>query len=69
MLVGMLGCAIYRLRDRLPFVQSMLNRAGIKAGASMPRNSSNWREVEGDEEALFVAEHIDDGFHLQGLRR
>ncbi|TPX58534.1 hypothetical protein PhCBS80983_g03094 [Powellomyces hirtus] len=70
MLVGLLGCGAYRMRGKMDLsaIREIVNR--IRGGRSMPvrRNASNWHEVQGDEEALFVAEDLEEGVDMGNLR-
>ncbi|KAJ3183779.1 Cell death protease [Geranomyces variabilis] len=71
MLVGMAGCATYRMRDKIDLtaVKAIVNRIRGRAGHLAERHDSNWHEVQGDEEALFVAEDLDDSLAMGNMRR
>ncbi|KAJ3138867.1 Cell death protease [Geranomyces variabilis] len=71
MLLGMAGCATYRMRHKIDLtaVKAIVNRIRGRAGEFVERHDSNWHEVQGDEEALFVAEDLDDGLAMGNMRR
>ncbi|KAJ3159399.1 Cell death protease [Geranomyces michiganensis] len=71
MLLGMAGCATYRMRHKidLTVLKAIVNRIRGRAGEFVERHDSNWHEVQGDEEALFVAEDLDDGLAMGNMRR
>ncbi|KND02680.1 uncharacterized protein SPPG_01765 [Spizellomyces punctatus DAOM BR117] len=70
MLLGTMAYGAYRLRDRLPFVKSAMQKVGMDTRRSAAGQSSSWREVEGgDEEALFNAEDIEEEHDMRPINR